>query len=84
MRTAPLLLLLPALAACTPNDTTLGGAVRHNIALQVVDPDPQAGTDLIEGGSGERAAAAIERYNKGEVTEPVTIKTTSQTSSGPN
>jgi hypothetical protein len=65
------------LAGCTPNDTTMGGALRHNVALQVIDPDPQAQTDAIEGGSGVRAAAAVDRYNKGQVKQPTVTSTTS-------
>lgn len=71
-----------ALAACTPNDTTLGGAHRHNVALQVIDPEPQYEGVLREGGSGEQAAGAVERYRKGEQKQPVTISTTVGTSGG--
>jgi type IV pilus biogenesis protein CpaD/CtpE len=70
-------LALAGLAACTPNDTTMGGALRHNIAHQVVDPDPEAKTALVEGGDGTRSAAAAEKYQKGQVKEPVVQTTTS-------
>ena len=79
MRIFPLLLLapLPLLAACTPNDPTLGGALRHNYAMQVIDPDPHYQGDEIEGGDGARSAAAVERYRTDKVKQPRSIRTTS-------
>lgn len=77
-------LLLAGLAAgaCTPVDVAFGETHRWNIEQQVVDPDPQyAGTEM-EGGSGERAAAAVDRYNRGEVTEPARVNTTSTAGGG--
>jgi len=76
MRIFSVALLGLAVAACTPNDVTFGGAVRHNVAMQTIDPEPRyKGTDM-EGGSGTHAASAMERYRKSEVKEPQTIKTT--------
>lgn len=69
-------LLILAVAGCTPIDTTLGGAVRHNIAVQTVDPNPKYDGELIEGGNGERGAKAVTRYRKGEVKQPATMSTT--------
>lgn len=63
------------LGACTPHDTGLGENVKHNMAMQVIDPDPQYAGDPIEGASGDRAASALERYRKGTVKEPQTIRT---------
>ena len=63
------------LAACTPNDTTMGGALRHDVALQTIDPDPQYDGELVEGGDGMRSAKAVERYHKGEVKQPVSQQT---------
>lgn len=80
MRTAPLLLLALALSGCTPNDVTLGGALKHNIAMQTVDPEPHYPGDIAPGASGAHGAKAIERYRKGEVKETVAIKTTSGSS----
>jgi hypothetical protein len=63
----------PALASCVATDgpqAPLGAAVAHNIAVQVVDPDPVYAGDLIEGGSGKRVADAVERHNKGDVKQP--------------
>lgn len=73
--------LAAALTGCTPNDVTMGGAVRHNMALQTIDPDPVARTELMEGGSGERAAAAVKRYQEGGVKQP-TVTSTTKGSSG--
>lgn len=67
--------------ACTPNDVTLGGALKHDVAMQTIDPEPTYHGAPIEGGSGDHAAAAMERYRKGSVKEPQTIKTTSGISS---
>lgn len=77
-----LLIALPALvaAACTPVDLGYGEEVRWNLAQQVIDPDPQYDRDLVEGGSGERSAKAIDRYNKGDVKKPVREATTTPTS----
>lgn len=71
-----------AAAGCTPNDVTFGGALKHNIALQTIDPDPVYTGSEIEGGSGTRGALAAERYRKGTVKEPQSIKTTQGVSSG--
>ena len=74
------LLIAPALAGCTTNDPTFGGAVRHNYALQVINPDPRYEGTLVEGGEGTRSAAAVERYRTDRVKKPATISTTSGTS----
>lgn len=79
-RTLPSLLLLGVAAGCTPNDALLGGSLRHNYALQVVDPDPKPATDAQPGADGVHAAAAVDRYQKDEVKIPQPIKTTSATS----
>ncbi|MBK5265588.1 MAG: hypothetical protein JJE34_10220 [Alphaproteobacteria bacterium] len=78
----PLLALSFPLAACTPNDPTLGGAVKHNYALQVIDPDPQYAGEPMEGGSGDKAAAAMKRYRTDKVKAPKSIRTTSGISGG--
>ena len=76
------MLLAPALAGCTPNDPTLGGAIRSNYALQVVNPDPQYEGVVLEGGDGSKSAAAVERYRKDQVKKPATISTTQGSGSG--
>ncbi len=73
---------LALLAGCTPIDTGLGDALHHDLALQTLDPDPQYQGDEIEGGSGERAAAANKRYREGKVIPPVTIRTSTTTGGG--
>lgn len=75
------LLALP-LVACTPNDPTLGAAVKHNYALQVIDPDPQYAGTPNEGGSGDKAEGAVERYRTDKVKKPQGIRTTSGISGG--
>jgi hypothetical protein len=83
MRNSLILLALSVAAAgCTPNDPTLGGALRHNYALQVIDPDPQYAGEPNEGGSGALAKGAIERYRTDKVKKPKSIRTTSGISSG--
>ncbi|SDD48900.1 hypothetical protein SAMN05444678_11431 [Sphingomonas sp. YR710] len=82
MRITLLLLAGLALPGCTPNDITMGGAAKHNYAMQVIDPDPRYAGDAIEGGSGAHATAAMERYRKGTVKEPQTIRITSGLVSG--
>ena len=71
-----------AISGCTPNDTTMGGAMKHNVAVQTIDPDPDYTGDRIEGGDGTHAAAATARYLKGTVKEPATLTTTSGSTSG--
>ena len=67
---------IPA-AACTPVDTGFGETFRWDMAQQIVDPDPVYEGTPMEGGSGERSVAAMERYLEGEVTPPVQLTTTS-------
>ncbi|HJT40894.1 MAG TPA: hypothetical protein VJ762_11235 [Sphingobium sp.] len=74
------LLAAPALAGCTANDPTFGGAVRSNYALQVIDPDPRHEGTIVEGGEGTRSAKAVERYRTDAVKKPATISTTSGSS----
>ncbi|HKY81063.1 MAG TPA: hypothetical protein VJM09_06280 [Sphingobium sp.] len=75
-------LALPALAGCTANDPTFGGAVRSNYAVQVINPEPRYEGTLVEGGDGTRSAAAVERYRTNKVKPPATISTTSGSSGG--
>lgn len=82
MRIISVALLGLAATACTPNDVTLGGAHKHNIAMQTIDPDPVYTGSEIEGGSGDHGAAAVERYRTDAVKEPKSIKTTSGTGGG--
>jgi hypothetical protein len=67
-------------AGCAPVDAGFGDAVRHQSALQVVDPDPSPKTEILEGGSGERAASAVDRYRKGTLEDLRPVAT----AGGPN
>ena len=88
MPRAPIALLIVVVAAagCTPVDYGFGETHRQNIALQVVDPDPQYAEEDVEGGNGERSAEAVNRYREGQVKQPATVSTsqsaTSSSSSG--
>jgi type IV pilus biogenesis protein CpaD/CtpE len=60
------------LGACGPTSQTkgplhesLGDAVRHNIAAQVVDPEPEVANKGEPEMDGRRGALAIERYQTG-------------------
>ncbi len=76
MRYLPFLpLILLPLAGCTPIDATLGGAVRQNVAVQVVNPEPNL-PDTWDS-SGDHAALAMKRFRTGNVIEPHDITTTS-------
>ena len=57
-------------AACTPVDYGFGETTRWNIEQQVENPDPEYAGDIREGGSGERGADAVRRYNEGQVKQP--------------
>lgn len=79
-----------ALAGCTSvadqefmghQDPGFGEANRATYAAMVVDPDPQYDTPIPET-SAAHAAAAIERYNKDAVKQPVRESSTSVRSSG--
>ena len=78
-------MVIAGLSACTPNDTTLGGAARQNYAAQIVNPDPEY--DMEQTLAGEPAAAAVERYRTDKVKQPVGVRTTTKSGgggSGPN
>lgn len=73
---------LALLAACSPVDVGLGEAVKYDMALQTINPDPVYAADAAKpGSSGARAAAAAERYRKGTV-KPVEEIRSTQSSSG--
>jgi hypothetical protein len=72
---------LPLIAGCTAVDSGFGDTVRHQIALQVIDPDPSAKTDVLEGSSGDRAARAVDRYRKGTIED---LKPVATGAGGPN
>jgi hypothetical protein len=66
-----------AAVGCAPVDPGFGEALRYDMAIQTVDPDPvypQGGAQ--PGDHGEKAAKATERYRKG-TTKPVQVLSSS-------
>lgn len=66
-------------AACTSLDQPtpgFGNAVMHNMAAQVINPDPQPDMTLSEM-DGERTKDAIQRYREGKVKRPAHMGTSS-------
>lgn len=62
---------LVGVAACTPVDSGFGEAVRYDMAIQTIDPDPVYPADSLQPGYfGEKAQKATERYRKG-TTKPL-------------
>ncbi|WP_187107859.1 hypothetical protein [Sphingomonas xanthus] len=69
---------LAGLASCAPVDPGFGEALRYDMAAQTIDPDPVYPEDGAQPGSnGEKAAAATEKYRKGE-TKQLRIERTGQ------
>lgn len=50
-----------------PLSLDFGNAIRHNEALQVIDPRPPAADEQAPALDGKRAAAAMARYQNGTV-----------------
>lgn len=70
-------------AACAPVDPGLGEALKYDMAIQTVNPDPVYPEDSAQpGASGTTAAAAAERYRKGTVKPVQTISSSTSGSSG--
>lgn len=69
MRSKPMLILAGATlaaAGCAPVDPGFGEALRYDMAVQTIDPDPQFPPDGAQPGDhGEKAQKATERYRKG-------------------
>jgi type IV pilus biogenesis protein CpaD/CtpE len=55
-------------------EETFGAAVRHNIAVQTVNPDPQNKL-APPAHDAARAAGSMERYRTDKVKKPVEIRT---------
>lgn len=56
-----------AAAGCAPVDPGFGEALRYDMAIQTIDPDPQYPPDAAQPGDhGEKAQKATERYRKGQ------------------
>jgi len=69
-------LSLAGLAACTPVDSGLGEAVKYDMAIQTVNPDPVYPEDGAQpGDSGEKGAKAVKNYRAG-TTKPVVREST--------
>jgi len=69
-------------AGCAPVDPGFGEALRYDMAIQTVDPDPVYPPDGAKpGDSGDHAAKATERYRKG-ATKPVQAESSTSGSSG--
>ena len=75
---------LVSLAACAPVDVGLGEAVRYDMAIQTVNPDPvypEGGAQ--PGDNGEKGADAVKRYRTGETIELKVESTSSGSGGGP-
>ncbi len=80
------LLCLPGLAlatvSCAPVDPGFGEALRYDMAVQTIDPDPQYPADALQPGyHGEKGQKATERYRKGQ-TKPVKAESSRSSGSG--
>lgn len=67
------------LSACSttdfyPVDETFGDSVRHNIAVQVVNPEGLASGET-PAGDGSRSAIAVTRYRTDQVEKPKLLRT---------
>ena len=74
---------LLAAAGCAPVDPGLGEALRYDMAIQTVNPDPvypEGGAQ--PGDSGEHGADAVKAYREGK-TKPVQSQSTSSGGGGP-
>lgn len=57
--------------ACAPVDPGFGDALKYDMAVQTIDPDPVYVADARQPGDhGEKAQKASERYRKGQ-TKPL-------------
>ena len=71
-----------ATAACAPVDPGFGEALRYDMAIQTIDPEPVYPEDGAKPGDhGEKAAKATERYRKGQ-TKPVQAESSTSASGG--
>ncbi len=73
--------LLVSLAGCDigarqPLGAGFGNAFQHNMAAQIIAPEPRLATEPPAALDGRRSAGAIQRYEKGEVIEPEKLRTT--------
>ena len=84
--------IVPAVAllsatSCAPVDHGLGEAVKYDMAMQTIDPEPVYPPDGAQpGDNAELGVGAVRRYLQGTVKEVATQSTTDTTtgsSSGP-
>lgn len=74
MGLVPTMLLI--ISGCAPVDAGFGEAVKYDMAVQTVNPEPQYPADGAQpGDSGEHATDAVQRYRDGTVTEVDRINT---------
>ena len=67
-----------AVAGCTPVDPGMGEALRYDMVVQTVNPDPVYAEDALQPGyHGEKAQKATDRYRKGTTKPTQTITTSS-------
>ena len=74
-----------ALAACenqAPLGPGFGDSVRHNIAVQSVNPIPPTVVQGPSNMAGPRAGLAIERYDTGKIIDTRREQTTNQATGG--
>lgn len=77
-----LALAIAGLASCAPVDPGLGEALRYDMAIQTVNPDPVYPEDGAQpGDNGEKGANAVKAYRKGE-TKDLKVQTTSDVGGG--
>jgi hypothetical protein len=81
-KTLALLALPLLLTSCASQDLGFGETVKQNIALQVINPDPQYKDETVPGASGDHAAQATERYREGKVTQPPPTVTSTLSATG--
>ena len=72
-----------ALGGCTAVDHGLGEALKYDMALQTVDPDPVYPPGGAQpGDSAEVGVGAVSRYYQGAVKQPTPSTTTSGVTGG--
>lgn len=81
--------VLVLLGACAPYSQTkgplhegMGNAVRHNMAQQIVNPEPESANKAEPEMDGQRAGLAMERYHTGTVKDATAPVSTSAGSGG--
>lgn len=82
-QTRPITPVYPPLPQAGSMDAGFGEAVKYDMAIQVIDPDPvYAPTDLQPGYHGEKGANATKRYRTDQVKEVESQATTSGVGGG--